>query len=49
MFLMHHIFLADDEDKALLKAECGMPLTEEEKKLLKKAIKKMKGGEEGER
>jgi len=43
---MHHIFLTDDEDRALQKAEYGLPLTEEEKKLLKKAIKKMKGENE---
>ena len=33
-------FLTEDEDRALLKAEYGLPLTEEEKKLLKRAIKK---------
>jgi len=34
--------LTEDEDGALLKAEYGLPLTEEEKKLLKRAIKKLK-------
>lgn len=43
---MHHLFLTEDEDKALLKAEYGLPLTEEEKKLLKKAIEKFKYVEE---
>lgn len=40
---MYHIFLTEDEDRALIKAEYGLPLTEEEKKLLKKAIKKLEG------
>jgi len=39
---MYHILLTEDEDKALLKAEYGLPLTEEEKKLLKRAMKKFK-------
>ena len=36
------IWLTDGEDIALWKAEYGLPLTDEEKKLLKKAIEKMK-------
>ena len=33
-------FLTEDEDRVILKEEHGLPLTEEEKKLLKRAIKK---------
>lgn len=34
--------LTEEEDRTLLKAEFGLKLTEEEKKLLKKVIEKLK-------
>ena len=36
------ILLTEEEDRALLKAEYGLPLTDNEKRLLKKAIEKLK-------
>ena len=40
--LVAELRLTEDEDRALLKEEHGLPLTEEDKKLLKRAIKKLK-------